>query len=270
MVLDLSGLRCCVFLDHFTNQPNQRLLKESESRKAEATLLFNVKDFHNAISRYEDAMFLLPKRAYYPRAILYSNIAACHIKLEQWTDAVKSATSALDDLTTLEASETLPGDEKADSEKKEEGEEEVEEEIVSAGAEEAGPAIDPEGFADKRKADILRIRTKSLLRRARAYSNTDSWSSLSSAVSDYEALAKLPSHALTPADARTVRTQLTVLQPKVKLAQERETTEMWGKLKDLGNGLLKPFGLSTNNFQMVKDEKTGGYSMNFDQNASGA
>ena len=71
---------------------------------------------------------------------------------------------------------------------------------------------------------------------------------------------------LSPLDRNTVQKALRQLPPRLEEAKQKETSEMIGKLKQLGNGILKPFGLSTDNFNMVKDEKTGGYSLQFNQN----
>ncbi|KAK1245404.1 hypothetical protein MKX08_005033 [Trichoderma sp. CBMAI-0020] len=262
----------------FPPEEEAALLKESAAIKADANSLFASKDYHNALSRYADAIASCPNYLHYERAVIQSNISACHLQVEQWTEAVKAATDAIDSLTKVESEEQLVpkdklGNTKPDhkNEKKNDnnnGDDDVEEEIISSGAERAATMAPPEptpeqAALENRKADILRIRTKALLRRARARSEAGGWSNLAGAEDDYRALSQMP--GLTPADQRTVQSQLKALPPRTKAAQEAEMSEMWGKLRGLGDSLLKPFGLSTNNFQMVKDEKTGGYSMNFSQ-----
>ena len=111
---------------------------------------------------------------------------------------------------------------------------------------------------------MQRIRAKALMRRAKAKSQLGGWGNLQGAEDDYKALSKLPS--LPPQDNKIVQKALAELPLQINRAKENEMGDMIGKLKELGNGILKPFGLSTDNFQMTKDEKTGGYSMNFNQN----
>ena len=121
-------------------------------------------------------------------------------------------------------------------------------------------------LTDQRKSDIQRIRTKTLMRRAKAKASAGGWGNLQGAEEDYKSLITEPiSSSLPPQDRKIVQAALRELPPRIEEARKREMGEMMGKLKELGNGILKPFGMSTDNFNFVKDEKTGGYSMNFNQ-----
>ncbi|KAK1984737.1 hypothetical protein LZ30DRAFT_710619 [Colletotrichum cereale] len=262
--------------ERFSPEEEASLLAESDASKTAANALFASSKYDDAIAKYEEAVAACPGYLDYELAVLRSNMAACHLKLARWQDAVSSATAALDGLDRIDKEAALERDrrekEKAATTAAAE-DDDVEDEIVSAGASKAAPAPltpedddddDPAEASRRRRADdVLRIRAKALMRRARARSEDGGWQSLAGAEEDYRALAAMPN--LAPADRRIVQAQLRALPPRTKAAQDKETAEMWGKLKDLGNGILKPFGLSTENFQMVKDEKTGGYSMNFNQ-----
>ncbi|XP_058801778.1 tetratricopeptide repeat protein 1 [Phymastichus coffea] len=98
---------------------------------------------------------------------------------------------------------------------------------------------------------------KAFLRRAHLYEEADK---LDEALADYKQVLTFdPAHSESICAIRK-------LEPIINERNEKLKEEMLGKLKDLGNMILKPFGLSTNNFQMQKDDATGGYSVKFNQN----
>ncbi|XP_074108128.1 tetratricopeptide repeat domain 1 [Cotesia typhae] len=97
---------------------------------------------------------------------------------------------------------------------------------------------------------------KAYLRRAQLYEQTDN---LDQSLADYKKILELdPGHSEAHHAVRR-------LPPLIEEKNEKLKEEMLGKLKDLGNMILKPFGLSTNNFQLDKDPSTGGYSVKFNQ-----
>jgi len=95
---------------------------------------------------------------------------------------------------------------------------------------------------------------KALLRRAQLHRKCDK---LDESLADYEEYCKL-----VP-DDRPAKRVVQELNVQITDSNEKLKTEMMGKLKDLGNMFLKPFGLSTENFQMVKNPESGNYSVNF-------
>lgn len=231
------------------------MLEESNAQKSAANKFFTSSQYSQAVGEYDKALSSCPNYLEYEIAVLKSNISACHLKLADWKAAIESATAALDALDRLLP---LKKEKKEDEAEKDGGVVEIEGE--GAEAEEELKKLE---MSDQRRDDILRIRAKALMRRAKAKSEEGGWGNLQGAEDDYKALAQLPT--LPPQDNKIVQAALRSLPPRITTAKEKEMGDMMGKLKELGNGILKPFGLSTDNFKMDKDPKTGGYSMNFNQ-----
>lgn len=268
----------------FPPSEEANMVASSNEIKTEANKQFTQGDYSQAISTYDRALGECPNYLDYEIAVLKSNIAACHLKLEEWKEAIESSTQGLNSLERLLPTPKAP---KSKAKKDTVGptlEENVDDTVIELPSddEEEAAVLENLELDDKRKQDILRIRTKLLLRRARARSQLclqapppgqksgfgsgmSQWSTLGSALEDYQMLARAPLLPLLPqSDLKTVTQALRELPPRLEKAKEKEMAEMMSKLKELGNGILKPFGLSTDMFKMNQDPKTGGYSMNFE------
>jgi len=96
---------------------------------------------------------------------------------------------------------------------------------------------------------------KALVRRAQLFEDLDK---PHESMNDYQEVLKL--------DPRNIQAKVAVetrLPEKIKEKDEKMKAEMMDNLKKLGNMVLNPFGLSTDNFNFVQDPNTGGYSVNF-------
>ncbi|KAI9794434.1 MAG: hypothetical protein M1816_005504 [Peltula sp. TS41687] len=255
------------------------LLAESSSLKLRANSLFSGARYSEAIQQYERALSACPTYMEYEVAVLQSNIAACHIKLADWSSAVEAATKALEALDRLQRKDSA-GEKEKEKEGGKTGVEDVDEEeevedIISPGASRIGPLEKKKTTTTttaaeeerQRREERARIRIKVLLRRAKARGEMGGWSALAGAEEDYTSLATMTGSLSAP-DRKVVMQQLKDLPGRIEEAKKKEMGDMMGKLKELGNGILKPFGLSTDNFNMVKDEKSGGYSVQFNQGGS--
>ena len=258
----------------FPPEEETSLVATSNATKTEANTLFSSGRYSEAISTYDKAIASCPNYLDYEVAVLRSNIAACHVRLGEWKEAIEAATASLAGLDRLDP---LPkakdgrdnkgsGEENGRPTSQRQGDDTTVVELAEN--EDDHTALEKLALSDARRADISRIRAKALMRRARARSSLSGWANLAGAEEDYKLLASDArlSSILPPSDMTIVRAGLRDLPPQVNQAKEKEMAEMMGKLKELGNGILRPFGLSTDNFKMTKDDKSGGYSMTFEQN----
>ncbi|XP_042223856.1 tetratricopeptide repeat protein 1-like isoform X1 [Homarus americanus] len=116
-----------------------------------------------------------------------------------------------------------------------------------------------EAISDCNKAvELHDTYTKAILRRATLNEETDN---LDEALKDFRRVLELdPSHKESEEAVRRLPDMINERNEKLK-------EEMMGKLKDLGNVFLRPFGLSTSNFELQQDPNSGGYNISFKQNS---
>ncbi|KAK6332244.1 hypothetical protein TWF696_002965 [Orbilia brochopaga] len=266
-------------------EDEESLLEQALAHKATGNTHFTSTppDYETAISYYRSALEVCPPTLTEHLTVLHANIAAGFIKLQKWKEAEDAATDSLkvsgedDDILRAREARKRAKEQKEKKEQKEQKTKVIDDGGGGKGKTKTVETVDTsegriEEIDDDDDEDVAKVEWgknwKARLRRAKAREMQDTWQSLSGALEDYKILSthSLRYQAIPPVDRKAIQLALTRIPPNLEQKKQKEIAEMMGKLKGLGDTILKPFGLSTNNFQMVKDENSGGYSLNFSQN----
>lgn len=107
---------------------------------------------------------------------------------------------------------------------------------------------------------------KAYIRRSQAYLETDKldeclagWHYERSWSVDYDKILELDK------SMTVYRSKRQELAKRIDERNEKLKQEMLGKLKEVGNKILGKFGMSVDNFKMVQDPATGGYSIKYEK-----
>ncbi|RMZ69196.1 tetratricopeptide repeat 1 [Pyrenophora seminiperda CCB06] len=179
----------------FPPDEEKQLLNEATAEKTTANATFTSGEYTGAIQGYEKALAVCPTYLEYDIAVLRSNIAACHLKLQEWKQAVESATLALDALDRLDPPPPSPSTPSSKNNAE-----------ASTGS--GGTITEISDTTELLLSaltrthhsinDVHKLRTKALLRRAKARQQVGGWASLQAALEDYQALSTPSSpHALS-------------------------------------------------------------------------
>lgn len=221
--------------------PKQKLVKAAQEIKSEANQLFGAASYDQAISCYDRALAACPIYLDYDVAVLRSNIAACYLKLEDWKAAVESATASIDRLDKI-----IPpaSTDKSQSDGKEPNGQQNDPKDSDAVVEISGDDEEAEQKElqrlkenDETRTNVMRLRAKTLMRRAKAKTQLGGWGNLQGASEDYQTLAAMGN--LSSDDRLVVQRALRELPGKINQAREKEMGEMMSKLKDVSDSALR-------------------------------
>ena len=196
--------------------------------------MFLAASYDQAISCYDRALASCPNYLDYDVAVIHSNIAACHLKLEAWKSAVDSATVSIDRLEKIVPSTSQDkGDEAKGNEATKSDGKDTDDVVEISGDDEAAELEELQRLKeqDELRGKVLRLRAKVLMRRAKAKSQIGGWGSLQGAAEDYQALVAIEN--ISADDKRVAQRELRELPERINQAREKEMGEMMGKLKDV-------------------------------------